>query len=123
MTNRKSYPGQLSVGERVAAVIALRKNGDLAKALSISELSRLAKVSRASLYVHHSDLLRELQEAKKKRGLARGTATEKSVGQDSFRKQIADLKIQNKALLFLCVELQSRLNALQVKPRDTTIRE
>ncbi len=101
----------LSVRERVEAVITLRREEGALASLSVSELCRLAAVNRASLYVHHRDLVRHVT-ALRGRGTdaRRAKASRSKVDQ---RHELNSAQRQIRALLVVVAELQQEVAALQ----------
>lgn len=101
---------KLSVRERVDAVLTLHRAEHPAVPIAISELADRAGVSRANLYERHSDLIKTLQP------LRRSRKTEQSIMEvptTALREEIKELKRQNKALLYLNVELREEIYRLQ----------
>lgn len=106
MTARGKTP--LSVRERVESVISLRRAEGTLASLSVSELCRLAAVNRASLYVHHRDLIQGMTAART-RSEAAGRARP---SRPEANEQLRLARHQIRALLLTIVELQQEIAAL-----------
>jgi hypothetical protein len=103
---------QLSVEDAVRAVVHIKRHEDPLGMLSISEVCRDAGVSRANLYAHHRPLLKELfqdhQALRKEKKVTSVTPVERE-------EKPANLKRTNKALLYLCLELQMEIRSLRAR--------
>lgn len=78
--------------------------------ISLSQVCKLAKVSRASLYENHPDFVsrvRSLRQPQKSRPPKLAPNLQSVLAENEM------LKRQNRALLYLCVELKSRLVGLE----------
>lgn len=97
---------------RLEAAISLHETEHPGKPISISQLCKQAGVNRANLYASHPQLLDRI------RG-HRSTKIEKmNEGRRSFgseSEEIERLRLQNKALLYLCVELQASMTDLETQ--------
>jgi len=101
---------KLSVEDSVRAVVHAKRHADPLGKLSISEVCREANVSRATLYAHHRSLIDELfPHTKKDRTTAESSAPSKRA--DSER----ELKLENRALLYLCLELRLEVRSLRAR--------
>lgn len=98
----------LSVEERVRAALHLKVTENQEKELSVSELCRLAGVSRATLYQHHPALLTEIRSKLEVRTKA-GSAKSKS----NLKVISVALEPQLKSLIYLCLELQMEVRSLK----------
>lgn len=78
--------------------------------ISVSEVCRLAGVSRANLYSSHSDLLAKIRDSNKSSGRRLGT---KSASNRQLSEELTVLRKKVKALAFLCLELKSRNEKLE----------
>jgi len=107
MTARAKTP--LSVRERVESVISLRRAEGTLASLTVSELCRLAVVNRASLYVHHRDLIQPLRAARTRSEAAGRTKPYRS----DANEQLKAARHQIRALLLMIVELQQEIAVLQ----------
>lgn len=106
MTVAKKTKTLLGTEERLRAALQLKTTENPFANPSISELCRLAGVSRATLYQHHKSLLAEL------RPHSATGSKEKSLVQNTQRRP-SGADTQLKALLYLCLELQLELNSLK----------
>ncbi|CAJ0774975.1 hypothetical protein R8510_04042 [Ralstonia chuxiongensis] len=105
----------LSVEERVRAALDLHRVEDPARLPSVAELCRQAGVSRANLYVSHAELVaailgRSVQSKKK------SSPSKVKVAASVEQPSRAVTSVREKALLYLCLELQTeviRLRALR----------
>lgn len=102
---------KLSVEQSVRAVVLARLSADPTKILSVSEVCREANVNRTSLYVHHRPLIDELFPCRHstRREPSKNLKTPKR--DDTLRK----LKHENKALLYICLELQLEVRSLRAR--------
>lgn len=78
--------------------------------ISLSLICKLAKVSRASIYENHPDFVdrvKSLRQPRKSRPQKLDPDLQKVMAENESLKQ------QNKDLLYLCVELKSRLMNLE----------
>lgn len=88
--------------ERVLSSVIASGNGDH---LSISELCRLAGVSRSNVYVSHREVIEKLRSVRENRN-------HKKLGRKSSRREgdeVQKLKERVAALQLICVELYSEL--------------
>ncbi|MCA8426891.1 hypothetical protein LGN30_27320 [Burkholderia seminalis] len=77
--------------------------------ISLSQVCKLAKVSRASIYENHPDFVsrvKSLRQPKKSRSPKLDPVLQNILEENEL------LKLQNRALLYLCVELKSKLASL-----------
>lgn len=98
----------LSVEERVRAVLHLKVMENNEKELTVSELCRLAGVSRATLYQHHPELLTEVRS---KLGVRTRVGAAKS--KSNLKVTSVSFEPQLKSLLYLCLELQMEVRSLK----------
>ncbi|WP_143060017.1 hypothetical protein [Burkholderia contaminans] len=78
--------------------------------ISLSQVCKLAKVSRASIYENHPDFVgrvRSLRQPQKSRPPKLAPILQDVLTENEL------LKRQNRALLYLCVELKSKLASLE----------
>jgi transposase-like protein len=115
MLRLKSHPPKekiqkLSVEDRVRAVVHAKLHDDPNKKLSISEICREAGVNRASLYANHRDLLTELFTQV-------STPAKQAKPRDDSSDEVAKkvLEQRNKALVYLCLELQLEVRSLRAR--------
>lgn len=107
---------KLSVEERVRAIVHAKRQEDPAAKISVSELCRLAGVNRSGLYAHHRSLLDELLPKN-----VAPTSTKEGAMASERVDQTKDIKAANKALLYVCLELQMEIRSLRAKlPRRST---
>jgi hypothetical protein len=78
--------------------------------ISVSEVCRLAGVSRANLYSSHSDLLAKIRDSNKSSVRRLGT---KNASNRQLSEELKVLRKKVKALAFLCLELKSRNERLE----------
>lgn len=97
----------LSVAERLRAALHLTLVEDQYTRISIAELCRRAGVSRATLYQHHPELLREIRS--QVQGIKKMVP---KAAKSEVTRPILDLDA--KALLYLCLEQQMEINSLKV---------
>ena len=109
----------LSVEERVRAALDLHRLEDPARMLSVAELCRRAGVRRGNLYGSHAELVatilgRSVQSKKK------SSPGKVKVAASAEQTARAVTSVREKALLYLCLELQTeviRLRALRDSSR------
>jgi hypothetical protein len=99
-----------SVLEKVETVLALHRAKNPGTRLSVNSLARQAGVSRANLYVSHSNFLEKLNAAHAKKGAKEQRCLD--TPEVRLRKENAELKRINKALLFLNIELRQEIARL-----------
>ncbi|MGY6252291.1 hypothetical protein [Paraburkholderia caledonica] len=98
----------LSVEDRVRAAVHAKRCSDPAIKVSISEVCRLAGVSRAGLYAHHRPLIEELLHDVRASGAESKTTVNRA-------EQKPDIEATNRALLYLCLELQLELKSMRAR--------
>lgn len=103
----KSEPS-LNVEERLRAALHLKVTENQEKKLTVSELCRLAGVSRATLYQHHPELLLEIRSKLEVR--AKSPTVESN---SKLKMRSVSLEPQMKSLLYLCLELQMEVRSLK----------
>lgn len=108
MSAMKKSELSLNVEERLLAALHLKTMENQEKACSVSELCRIAGVSRATLYQHHPALLAEIRLRLEVR------TKSQSVESKSERKaKSTSLEPHIKSLLYLCLELQMEVRSLK----------
>lgn len=100
---------ELSVEDRVRAVVYAKRHEDPAKRLSVSEVCREAGVNRANLYANHRELLDELlprlrEDAKQ---------SKPELASPNVERNERRLEKVNRALLYLCLEMQLEVRSLR----------
>lgn len=110
MTGREKN-ARLTVEQKVRAALALLREERGALPVSISEICRLADVSRAGLYQHYPDLLSEIRNGWRA-SATRQTGNRKREG---TRANTDEMKKTMKALLYVCLELQLEVRSLKVR--------
>jgi hypothetical protein len=108
-----------SVMARLNAALLLLKNERPGQPICISELCRQAGVNRSNLYANHAQLLAEIR-SYTSREKQQNTVTERNCASESGEIEV--LRTQNKALLYLCLELRSRLDDLTSRSPQTGTR-
>lgn len=98
----------LSVRERVEAALKVARSENPSSRISVSELSRLAGVSRANLYTSHRDIVARLQSTPKK-GPPRQPGADPSQKLKQLRIELRDQVRKNRALVYLVIELRAEL--------------
>lgn len=103
---------KLSVRERVDAALKLARRENQRAKLTVSELSRLAGVSRANLYASHPDIVLGLRsESRTTRAHRYDAETSKKLA--AARLQLAQEVRKNRALIYLVIELRAELQRSQ----------
>lgn len=101
---------KLNVEQKVRAAAYARASDDPGAKMSVSELARVAGVNRGGLYAHHATLIDEL--LPHVRDVPRGL--KKEAPRENPRKaQRRNLERENKALLYLCLELKLENRSLR----------
>lgn len=100
---------ETAVRDRLMAAIALHKDESPGLPITVSKICRMAGVNRANVYANHSDILLELQRAQIGRPVRRN---KNKASNKTFKVELESLRRQNKALIYLCMELQSSVNDL-----------
>ncbi|HKU28268.1 MAG TPA: hypothetical protein VJQ54_22565 [Candidatus Sulfotelmatobacter sp.] len=117
---------QLSVRERVEAALKIARCENPHSRISVSELSRLAGVSRANLYSSHRDIVASLKPGSGKGQLSRRSA-DLSEKLKQIRMELRDEVRKNRALVYLLIELRAELqrtrNQLVEEKQATGARE
>lgn len=101
---------------RLSAALLLLKSERPGQPICISELCRKAGVNRSNLYANHAQLLAEIR-SYTSREIQKNTITERVCASESG--EIEALRAQNKALLYLCLELRSRIDDLTSRSPQT----
>src|SRR5476649_2532674 len=101
---------KLSVEDSVRAVVHAKLHEDPARKLSISEICREAHVSRATLYANHRALVDELFPLANR---IRERTEASAASREEAAKKL--LKLENQALLYLCIELQLEVRSLRAR--------
>lgn len=99
---------QLSVRERIDAALKIARCENPSARITVSELSRLAGVSRANLYTSHRDLVASLQPARGK-GQRRPHSADLSERLKKLRMELREEVRKNRALVYLLIELRAEL--------------
>lgn len=107
----------LTVAEKVGAVLALHRVENPGVPLTVSSLARQAGVSRANLYISHPDVVASLKRSKQT-----GTCKdEHGISTHKLKKLEAELKAlkkTNQALLMMNGALRGRIRELQQRLAD-----
>ncbi|UIF89464.1 hypothetical protein KAF44_29235 (plasmid) [Cupriavidus necator] len=98
----------MSVRERVEAALKVARSESPSSRITVSELSRLAGVSRANLYTSHRDIVASLQSSRKE-GHPRQPSTDPSQKLKQLRIELRDQVRKNRALVYLVIELRAEL--------------
>jgi len=98
----------LSVRERIDAALKLARRDNPRAKITVSELSRLAGVSRANLYISHRDVVLGLQSESKVIPLGRRN-TDLSEKLKMVRLELENEIRKNRALVYLVIELRAEL--------------
>lgn len=107
----RSKESPLSVPEKVRAVIRLQQADSPTAKISVSQVCRLAKVSRANIYSNHPELLAEMQGV---RAEPRHNLKVKPPSPTACAT-CTQLERRNRALLLTVLELRLQLESLQVQ--------
>lgn len=102
----------LSVRERIDAALKLTRRDNPRARITVSELSRLANVSRANLYMSHPDVLASLR-SEPNVSLPRrhdAAASEKLM---QVRMELQEEVRKNRALVYLVIELRAELQRIR----------
>lgn len=106
---------RLSVSERVSAAIKMIRAENPSARLSVSEICRQARVSRANLYATHHHIVAEI--------LNRAVdAPKPKIARDPYSGNLgmvknAAISTREKALLYLCLELKTEVESLRALKR------
>lgn len=100
-----------TVAERVEAALTLHRVHNPGVPLSVASLARAAGVSRANLYSSHPKLIEEIKSLGPIREAKRRVANS-SNQMEILRKENDRLRLVNKALLLINVELRRDLTKL-----------
>lgn len=98
---------ELSVVERVEVAVLHLQSRNSSGSVTVAEVCRVAGVSRSSLYEHHLDLIGRIRSSRPRNASLRHYQPKDT---DS-RVELERLKIRNKALLYICTELQIALSS------------
>jgi AcrR family transcriptional regulator len=107
----------LSVRERIDAALKLARRDNPRAKITVSELSRLAGVSRANLYTSHGDVVLQLQSESKANRQCRSN-TDPSEKLKKIRLELENEVRKNRALVYLVIELRAELR----RARDQLVR-
>jgi len=102
----------LSVEDRINAAIKYSADKGALKPPSVSRISKLAKVSRSNLYENHRDLVSRLIQAQRAWNDHHPRSSEASPQKD-LAATISQLTAQNRALLYVCLELQFEMATMR----------
>lgn len=111
-----------SVQERIEAVLVLRA-AECKPPPSVSELARLAGVSRANLYENHLPLIEKLRPKGRSDRRGQKLATSSTGGEARLLEEARRLRKINKALLLLNGELRAEISRLTRRLSDETRRK
>lgn len=111
----------LSVVERIDAVLTLHEAENPGAPLSVSDLARRAKVSRANLYTSHKDIVQRLAR-RRPESQPRAPITESVGGDEELRAEVCQLRRANKALLLINAHLNQEVASLNRRLANTKIR-
>lgn len=100
---------ELSVEDRVRAVVHAKRHEDPLKRLSVCEICREAGVNRANLYANHRDLLDELLPQLREHA----RESKRSTRPPNVERNEPPLEEVNRALLYLCLEMQLEIRSLR----------
>lgn len=98
------------VRQKLTAAIALLENENPGQPIRISALCRVAGVNRSNIYASHADLIAKLKRRES------GNFTKEPASRNTVRStdfELGRLRLQNKALLYLCVELKSTISDME----------
>lgn len=111
----------LTVAEKVGAVLALHKVENPGVLLTVSSLAKLAGVSRANLYISHPDVVASLKRPKQ---TGSGNVQHRSSAQklQKLEAELKALKGTNDALLIMNGALRGRIRELQQRLADAAPR-
>ena len=109
MTENKSSS---EVQTRLRAALALHKNERPGEPLNISDLCRQAGINRSNLYANHPMLLKEIRDLSRKNNAEKRRLKEPTTHDST---QLKRLRMQNKALLYICLELRCEVDDLEAK--------
>lgn len=98
------------VRQKLTAAIALLNDESPGQPICVSALCKMAGVNRSNIYASHSDILADLRSRMPD---TRSTVPEWQAGVREPGMDVTRLRLQNKALLYLCVELQSSISDLE----------
>lgn len=104
-TNKKS-----KIRQKLTAAIALLDAESPGQPIRISALCRMAGVNRSNIYSSHSDILDNLKQRVQN---SRSDLTNYQTEHIAPNREVMRLRLQNKALLYLCVELRSSISDLE----------
>jgi AcrR family transcriptional regulator len=123
MTDSRRLEGaseQLSVVERVRAAISYLTSEHGLGNVSVSDVCKVARVNRASLYEWHRDIVDEIQRARARARPSRvSTGGETRKNSDSAAK-LRQLDAKYRALLLLCLEQQAEIRSLHLQLSSST---
>lgn len=101
----------LSVAARVGAALQIQRHGGSSKRMSVSEICRLAGVNRANLYATHPEIVAAILGHPIGEKAVRPSKETAQARQG--RVSSASASQQEKALLYLCLELQAEVQSLR----------
>ena len=102
----------LSVRERLDAALKLARRDNPRARITVSELSRLANVSRANLYACHPDVLASLRSEPNVSDPRRHSAAA-SEKLKQVRMELQEEVRKNRALVYLVTELRAELQRVR----------
>lgn len=102
----------MSVRERIDAALKLARRDNPRARISVSELSRLADVSRANLYASHRDVLANLRSEPNVTRPRRHSA-DASEELKQIRMELQEEVRKSRALTYLVIELRAELQRIQ----------
>lgn len=104
---------KLTVEERIDAALKLHQVVEPGLPISVSKLAKAAKVNRSNLYVSHPNLIASLRLPAKRKN----SQHEMSAGEqvEKMRAELEQSRLENKALLYLTVELREEIHRLRVR--------
>lgn len=111
---------KLTVEERVDAALKLLQVLEPGIPVSVSRLAKAAKVSRANLYVSHPELIANLRRPEAKTKPQRAMSASEQL--EKLRAELAQSRLENKALLYLTGELRGEVNRLKLRLESLTRR-
>ena len=113
----KPLPTPLSVQQRISAAIQLARFKNPGRPVNVSELCRIAKISRSNLYATYPKIIEDIQNSRSKS--QRKTSRSITDSQARLQKLKLELEARNKVLLFLALELKHQLQLHQSRSAGT----
>lgn len=117
MSERKKIS---KIRQKLTAAIALLENESPGQPIRVSALCRIAGVNRSNIYASHSDILADLRERMPDGPSNRPTRRAEITAPET---EVVRLGLQNKALLYLCVELRASISDLEKRVQRKTERK